>query len=237
VSGTGLVVGAVSALTDLARGIDPDDLLPGGLASNSDSSAAVHLGEGSRVSGDVVAVGGITLQGDAVVSGAQKPGSAPLSVPSVEMLDLSTRSSVTTVGSGDVRPILSGFVSAPSSYTATDGLTLDGAVLVVDGDLEVNGPIRGTGAIFVRGATRVNAGGSDLRTDDVVALVSKGDVAIGGAGKTESHFVGIVYTEGNFNANTPEAIRKAPYCPKEKRPLVRYSLVSSQERGVRGQPP
>jgi len=37
--------------------------------------------------------------------------------------------------------------------------------------------------------------------------------------------------------NTPEAIRKAPYCPKEKRPLVRYSLVSSQERGVRGQPP
>lgn len=79
----------------------------------------------------------------------------------------------TTVVSGGDRKFVGGVINGD--------LELDGVNLFVKGDLEVNGTIKGTGAIYVKGNTSFKGtaqlGGTN---SDVLALFSKGHVSLTG---------------------------------------------------------
>jgi hypothetical protein len=107
------------------------------------------------------------------------------------------------LASSDTSPTLEGYCRASMGYVVSGNLTLNSAVLYVDGDLTVNGAIMGTGAIFVTGRTTVNAAqqASDLSADNVVALASLGDVTLTAQSRANNFFRGVIYTEGNFTAS------------------------------------
>jgi Tol biopolymer transport system component len=73
------------------------------------------------------------------------------------------------------RPHLQGQARRAGDLKVVGRLTMDGAVLFVDGDLVVTGGIQGNGAIFVTGGALIK-GLINFRSDDVVALMVKGVV-------------------------------------------------------------
>ncbi|MHB2021146.1 MAG: hypothetical protein ACYCW6_29785 [Candidatus Xenobia bacterium] len=197
---TGSVI--VGALPD---GQDPhqqtmQQLLPGSVASNSSSANAIQLGAFSQVRGDVTAVGGIQLGQQCLIAGAVQSDHAPCPIPRLSLMGFSLpeAATVTAPASGDLS--LDGVSDATGSLVLPGNLTLSSAILVVDGDLTVHGAVHGTGAIFVVGKTTIDQD-VNLQTDDTVALVSKGDLSLGGQGQGSSFFSGIVYTEGSMSVH------------------------------------
>jgi hypothetical protein len=75
--------------------------------------------------------------------------------------------------SPDPSPVLGGFARAQGSYTVQGDLKLDGALLLIEGDLNVSGRITGTGAVIVTG--NISAGGASL-TGDPNALIAGGHI-------------------------------------------------------------
>ena len=74
-------------------------------------------------------------------------------------------------------PVLGGYVRREGDLTVRGDAHLDGAVLFVDGDLDIRGGLEGRGAIFVTGSTRI-VGSANLRTDNAASpAVSAGEVA------------------------------------------------------------
>lgn len=180
----------------------------GHVASNGTGDPALVLGPDTEVTGDVRAAGKINLDPAALVRGEVRPEVDPIGIPKLDVrsYDPATRPGVQHLDNEEYpnstytdRLKLEGFVRRAGNLEVTSrGLEMKGAVLYVDGDLEVRGPIEGKGALIVTGDCTLH-GGAKLSTDNEAALVVGGDVTINGDGK-QSTFVGLVYTEGNFTA-------------------------------------
>ncbi|MHB2016030.1 MAG: hypothetical protein ACYCW6_03680 [Candidatus Xenobia bacterium] len=185
-------------------------LLPGNIVSNSTAPDAVTLAP-AHITGTVEAVGGITLSPGTKVDGSVLPHHDPVYLPSinvnVQLLRAGEFPNVGTVtgGGGDVH--LSG-LNQSGSLTVDGDLYLAQAVVWVNGDLDVKGGLRGQGALFVAGSTRIESC-SNLQSDDVACIVSSGDVTLGGKDQHSSYFQGIIYTSGNLNANSVTVLGSA----------------------------
>jgi len=218
----GLTVGSLTDPEDLQASLDPDDLHKGRLASNSRSDEAFQLGPGTRIVGDVSAVGGVRLHPDGKVDGRVTSHGEAVAIPRIPLEDfdpqrsgkpgLQTLNDVTTSSLS-----LEGYCRRQGSLHVNGPLVLKGAVLYVSGDLTVEGGIQGKGCLVVEGRTTLG-GGSALASDNVAALISRGDVTLEGGG---SFFQGLVYTEGNLTArdvtllgtliaNSPEGSTEEP---------------------------
>ncbi len=200
----GLVVARVAGTYNLANlpNIATAQLLPGDLGSLSAAGTAVHLGPNSLITGNVSSNGGIIL-GGATVLGSVNPSSNPPGLPQLSFSDpTANEPGVVTLGSSVSSPSLSGFDSAPNGLTVTQGdLALDDAILYVKGDLDIqNGGISGIGALYVDGNVNVTQM-AQLQASSQQVLFCTGDVTLGGAGKSQSAFSGIVYTQGSFSAS------------------------------------
>lgn len=205
----GLLVAAVADPSDAYGGVSRiprNKLRPGHLATNGRDQGeerALTLGGESVVTGDARSVGGARLEGKARVEGELATYADPTDIPRI---DLSTYDPAGKAGlleldqesySGQE---LEGFVRRQGNLSLTsEGLRLKGAVLYVDGDLVVNGGIHGKGAVICTGKVTVR-GGSTLTSENVVALLAGGDVAVGGNSRESSFFQGLIYTEGDFVA-------------------------------------
>ena len=63
------------------------------------------------------------------------------------------------------------------------------------GNLEINGPLTGVGALLVDGIVTI-LGGAQLSSDNQVAILSAGSVSITGTGQGASYVQGLVYAAG-----------------------------------------
>jgi hypothetical protein len=191
----------------LVGSLDSAPLGEADLVSNDPSAEAVFLGAGTRIRGSVQAVGHIAQDPHNVeVSGALKSQAERELIPHQDFSkydplaqgwDYNAIEVDQLAGGG---PPLSGRRRKAGSLQVTDGLRLDGALLFVDGDLQVQGGLSGKGAVVVTGNVTLE-GQSQFESGHAVAILSGGDTRIRGSGAQGSFFQGLVYTQGQFEAD------------------------------------
>jgi hypothetical protein len=155
---------------DTARAIDWD--------GNGDD--AFISGEVSTVSGNL---GAVRARGGDFNVGGVETGQPAMQFPIIDV-DTAIRTgryAPTMTPSGGGTTTLTGRDYKWDGGTINGDLELDGVNLFVDGDLEVNGTIKGTGAIYVKGDTSFR-GNSEfvVSNDQTLALFSKGHVSLEG---------------------------------------------------------
>lgn len=204
------LIAAVEDATQISWGAgglsyDASRLGPGDLVTNSqDPGRAVVLDPASRVAGDVQARGEVLVNGALVEGEVRSRWGEDLPMPEIVVDDYDPAGSRNTI----YDPLapgylpnadLVGIVRVAGDLSVGGDVRLDNAFLFVDGDLTVDGALRGVGAVVVTGETRVQ-GGAGVRSNETIALLSKGDLTLEGRGNTQSLFQGLLYTQGSLRA-------------------------------------
>jgi hypothetical protein len=208
-SPTGLIAASVAPGTDLnaTNGQVPASASrPGCVSSNSAASPAVLLGPGSLITGDVTAVGLVSLASDAAVQGMVRSGAGAVPIPTIHAsaYDPSNPAhpkNYAVLTSTMTPQTLEGYWRASDMPLTTLGdLKLENAVLFVTGNLLITGVLSGNGGIVVCGTTTLQHG-ANFAADNQVAIVSEGDLTLHGDGENSSTFQGLLYTNGNLHAD------------------------------------
>lgn len=201
------LVGSIPSPADLAGlSSDPTLLGPGDLVTSFNDPQAVVLERNSRVAGNVQSGGGVQVTSGSTVGGEVRPLFGQPALPRFEFDDYDPERSEAlnydTLAVGTTTPstgtlTLSGLQRCEGSARINGDLYLDNCLLFVTNNLTVTGGVRGSGAVIVKGSTLIQ-GGSNLTSDDSVALLSRGDLSLIGDRPDTYAFQGIVYTQGNF---------------------------------------
>jgi hypothetical protein len=204
VSKGGLLVGAVDTSSGLGAGLQQiqGGMLPADLGSNSTLATGIVLASGDLIEGDVQCRGGVSAP-VGTVRGEIRCDADPIPMQLIDVTSYNPavqNKIVNPMGSGKVAggPI-EGYNCADGDIEFTGDIDLKSAVLYVAGNLQMDGRVKGTGAIFATGNVTFQHA-SDLATDNVLALVSSGNVTLNGSGPDQDYFQGVVYTQGNFAA-------------------------------------
>jgi cytoskeletal protein CcmA (bactofilin family) len=198
--------GTFASMGDLSlSGISPDtgDEVPGHLVANSDSSAAVMLGPRTEISGDVVSAGGINLNGDEIeVKGQLRPFEEPVEIPRIPLdsfdpRNLETGGDPVNLDTSFYRDAtLEGKVLRVGDLLLGGQVTLDGALVYVEGNLQISGTLGGRGAIVCTGDVTID-GTQSLAADNELALLTGGNLTLVGHGVDTSRLEGLIYCEGD----------------------------------------
>ena len=126
--------------------------------------------------------GAISTTGDFTSTSVNTSGgSKQFPIVDVDLAVLAARNVPNLVVNTGGTTVVSGGDKKYPGGTITGDLELNGVNLYVDGDLTVNGTIRGTGAIYVNGNTSFKGSATLSGTDsDILALFSKGHVSLTG---------------------------------------------------------
>ena len=187
-----LMVGATDDIDSFMAA--PSKLRKTAIAANS----SVTIKGKARIIGDISATAEIALDGGVDMLGEVKPNGSPVELADLDILSLrpSTSLPIPTTFS----PKLDGrFHHNGPELTITGGLEFNDGVLFVNGDVVIRGGITGKGAIISTGSLTVE-GSSSLLSDSQIALVSQNDLTLRGDSTDTSFFQGLVYTEGDFEA-------------------------------------
>ena len=207
----GLKVFGVKDFSVLVRGLDQlpaDQILPGHVVSDSVDSQALALASAANaptlVTGDAQSMGGIGLGPSTTVNGQVKQHAESAKLPelSVESYDPAGMPGLQQVSQGSLGSTLtvSGTWRRNGDLVVQQGgLQMDQGYLYVDGDLEIYGGIKGKGAIFATGNVAVH-GLSEFATENLQAIVAKGDLSLDGSGPENSSFAGLLMGGGRLRA-------------------------------------
>lgn len=196
-SSGGLLIGGVDSMEEALESLEPDSLRPADLASNA-TGIAVKLDGDVQISGDIQAVGTVSLGPDVHIDGEVKPHSEPVEIAPLNLQDFIPDLSVPYTPQPSPRISEATHSNAPE-LTITGGLELDDGILSVNGDLKIYGGVKGRGALLVNGKVEI-FDGARLAAQNQVALVAKDDVLIHGNDASNSFFQGLIYTEGDLEA-------------------------------------
>ena len=141
-------------------GIAPRTLTPQGIVPTTDENAFDFRGLAIYDQPDRVQIDGGVFARDVSVGSLRSTGG----VPDPHLLDPAGELGVTPIGSTLSGGALSGIQRSSGNLTITGGITLDGALLYVPGNLVLRGGLHGTGAIVVAGSASVQ-GAVALRPD------------------------------------------------------------------------
>jgi hypothetical protein len=176
-----------------------DDLLPSSLGAGGNLvlSGVADIVGNAQAGGSVVRSGSINIRGEVYEN---RP---LLGYPEIDILayrtDVPFAASMPSSSVGalsvDVHTVVEGNLSVLGT------LTLNNAILYVEGDVVVTGGVQGVGAIVSEGKVAVS-GLSNLAANQVTAVLAADDVTLTGVGIASSVFRGMVYTEGAFSADT-----------------------------------
>jgi hypothetical protein len=207
----GVTIAGVRA--GVTAGLGPGaELVPANLLSNDEGADAVVLGPGTKVTGDVSAVGSVQLDqralqdGNISIEGRVTSGAAREKIPHIPLASYDPQvgqAAFTTLASASLSngpAVLGGAFRRQGDLSISQGLRLEGGVLYVHGDLHIRGGITGRGMVVTTGNLRVE-GQTDFRSGSGVAVLSGKDLTISGSGAEGSYFQGLVYTEGSFTAD------------------------------------
>lgn len=206
----GLLVAGVMSTEEFVNStsggtIDPNQLEPAHIASNSRSPDAVDIGPNSEIYGDVMAMGGIKLASTVDVMGEVRPNSTEQPIPELDVdgvfgkLDnIATRVTMTETYVPSNLTI-DYFTELTSDMVVGGDLVLDGGVVYSRKDLQINGEVRGHGAVFCKGDLDIR-GGADISATDQIAVVAEGRVELEGDGDATNFLNGLVYSEDSISA-------------------------------------
>lgn len=199
------LVGSVDDPGTLDLGMDSPAfqklLKRGSLLSNASGLAVKLDGSPVNVTGDVVTVGTADV-GQAQIGGSVKEHREPKPMPEFDLSKL-----VDWQGSPGVRVLeknhlvspeaFEGYVKASGPVEIDGELKLSEAIVYVDGSLTVRGPMSGRGALFCSGPVRLES--SSIGALSQLAIVSGGDLAITGRGKSASRIAGLLVSKGDLS--------------------------------------
>ncbi|MDQ7826032.1 MAG: hypothetical protein RDV48_24730 [Candidatus Eremiobacteraeota bacterium] len=213
-----LLVASVESYGDLPGQLSPtpdlSKLLAGNLVANGGGTDAVYLRGEARITGNLRTAGDLMMKSSTpgaisilgeTICHADPMTITPLDITSYDPLKRCPAGYIPVNGGyldgrNDSDP-LKGFCRAGSDLTVGGNLRLGGCLLYVDGDLTITGRVDGSGALVSTGSTTIMKG-SDLSTDNQVALLSGSDVALGTSNALDySSFQGLIYNKGNFTAD------------------------------------
>jgi hypothetical protein len=187
---------ASSAETDILK-MKPADLL-----SNATGSRSIVLGPDSIIHGDLRSSGQIQLDaaGGTRVLGQLWPNQDPRTVPALRAEDYAPGSDAVPLDSSYTQAAFTGKLRRAGNLDVSGDLDLQGALLYVEGDLTVNGGVKGSGVVVTLGKLTIR-GQTEMVTADKVALLSKGGIELQGQGRVGSNLRGVIYTEGGLSAH------------------------------------
>lgn len=196
-------------LDDAGGLVESGDLFPAHLLSNAaEASPGVQLGAQTLVTGDVEAAGTLELASGAEVRGEKRPRVKPITFPQFELEDYDPGDNATQLqpNSGDdyvsaQGEEFRGAVRINGGLTVLEeGVTLNGALLYVDGNVEIrSGGLSGRGILVTTGDISIT-GNLRLEADSDVAVLSGGDLLLKGNGSQSSYIKGLFYSKGVVRA-------------------------------------
>ncbi|MFA7483963.1 MAG: polymer-forming cytoskeletal protein [Vulcanimicrobiota bacterium] len=225
VRGDTLVAGLESTLQAVSLGANPEleDLEEAGLVSNDDGLEAIKLDGNIQIVGDVEARGEIQTSPQVqILNGEMKKLDSPKDFPEIDFDSYdplgnpadpsddrpTLRERTEAVVTDALDSPLYGFQRFPGSVSFPDGLKLDGSAIYVDGDLTLDGPLEGTGALIVRGNVNLR-GGAQLDADVMAAILCEGNLVVNGNAGQPSTFQGLLYAEGDLELSNTRVVGTA----------------------------
>lgn len=203
----GLVVGTISELPATGRIPTPSEPEPANVHSNANGQAIV-LGSGTRIGGDVAAVGTIdrTQDSSVLILGEVLDNSDSVPLADITLSDYDPELKPGAFarynnGSYSELTIQGASKSHGDLNIGSGGLQLDGALLFVDGDLNINGGLSGKGILACTGTITVT-GSASASSESSLAILAGGDFALRGRDSTRSYLQGLIYTGGDFEAES-----------------------------------
>ncbi|MGE0492685.1 MAG: hypothetical protein AB7S38_25965 [Vulcanimicrobiota bacterium] len=209
--GSDLLVAGLEAGTRVQPGVavPEEDLRPGHLASNSSAGPqAVRLTGTNRLKGNLRSASGADVGANTVIEGELLLHSPAIEIPTINLETYRPDLSDSRVDQGltslerDLHLDRTAYFGG-EAMTVVNGLTLDGGVLFVDGDLTIEGGISGKGAVIVTGDLSVHGSGS-LASDNVAAILAGGFLEVEGTpgGQAKDAVVeGLLYSGKRISAN------------------------------------
>jgi hypothetical protein len=193
-----LLIGQVPETLDPATAT-LDDLLPSSLGAGGNLvlSGVADIVGNAQAGGSVVRSGSINIRGEIYENR-----------PLMAYPEIDIQAYQTDVPFAATLPPGSHTDLTVDSHTIVNGnlsvlgtLTLNNSILYVEGNTGIGGGVQGVGAIVCEGKVTVN-GLSNLSAGQVTAILAADDVTLNGVGISSSVFRGMVYTEGQFFADT-----------------------------------
>jgi hypothetical protein len=227
----------VKGVTSLANLIEGNEDRPGHILCNSPEGVVIGQSDPPRetyISGFVKSAGPIAIAQPARVLGGLRPNSDVSTLASIDVTRFRNEGEPGVVTIND--PV---FVKDQTMdimyFFSGDQLTyersvhLKQALLYVEGDLLIRGPVTGEGLIVVDGNVTFGSG-TTLDGANKMAVLASGDVTIRGA---SNYFTGLIYCGGNFTASNVtvvgNTIVNSPDPAKGRAELENVTVVSNTE--------
>lgn len=230
------VVKGVSSVADL---IDEKEDRPGHILCNSTDGVKIGQSDPPRptyISGFVKSVGPIDIAQPAEVIGGLRPGSDTSTLAKIDVTNFKNQNQPGVVTINDAHFVreqtmdIMYFYSGPQ-LTYERAVKLKQALLYVEGDLVIKGPVTGEGLIVVDGNVTFGSG-TTLDGANKMAVLASGDVTIRGA---NNYFTGLIYCGGNFTASNVtvvgNTIVNSPDPAKGEANLENVTVISNTETG------
>ena len=198
-----IVVTGVSSLANFVAG---EEDRPGHILCNSPDGVTIGAAPSgvdstTQISGFVKSVGPVNIAQPAVVRGGIRSFADPSTITNIKVSDFQLAGEPGVVTVLDDRydqpqnlDVMYNYSGSHLQYMSQ--VHLNNAMLYVDGDLTIHGPVSGVGLIVVDGNATFKSG-SALSGSNKMAVICSGDVTIEG---NSNYFTGLVYCEGNLNA-------------------------------------
>lgn len=217
---------------------------PGHLLCNSPEGVKIGKKDGftTEISGFVKSSGQVDIEQPAVVRGGIQSFAEVSELVDIDIqdFDLAGEPGVVEIvdnlySEDQVLDVMYRY-SGPGVRYAGD-VELQQAMLYIDGDLTIDGELKGEGLIVVTGNVRLNSG-TELRGSDKMALLAGGNITVDGevdADGKSNYFSGLVYTEGNLNAKNitivGNAVVNSQDPSKGNAILENVTMISNEETG------
>ena len=228
----------VKGTSSLANFRNGEEDRPGHIVCNSPEGITIGSADGlqTEISGFVKSSGPASIAQPAVVRGGVRTFADKTTLADIKISDFNLEGEagvVTLLDSSYDKPqdldVMYSYSGGHLQYH--DSITLNQAMLWIDGDLTVHGSVKGEGLIVVTGDATFKSG-SDLSGTNKMAVLAGGDVTIDGQ---SNYFAGLVYTEGNLKARNitivGNAVINSPDPNKGVVDLENVTMVSNEETG------
>lgn len=228
------VVKGVSSLENLLEGTEDR---PGHILCNSPEGVTIGQSDPPRqtyISGFVKSVGPVSIAQPARVLGGVRSGADNSTLATIDVTKFRNEGQPGVVTIND--PVFVNEQTMDIMYfysgdqlTYERSVNLKQALLYVEGDLVIRGPVRGEGLIVVDGNVTFGSG-TTLDGANKMAVLASGDVTIRGA---NNYFAGLIYCGGNFTASNVtvvgNTIVNSPDPGKGQADLENVTVVSNAE--------
>ena len=231
-----IVVKGVSSIAELQSA---NEDRPGHLVCNSPQGitikAAPHGSVTTEISGFVKSTGPVNIEQPAVVRGGIRSFSDDSTLANLDVTKFKNQGEpgvITLMDSSyDKEQELDVMYYRSGDLRYQRSVQLKNAMIYVDGNLTVDGPLSGEGLIVVNGNATFNSG-TALSGSNRMAVLASGDIKIVG---NNNYFTGLVYAEGNFSAKditiVGNTIVNSENPAKGRAELSNVTIVSNEETG------